>query len=368
MTTVTLTNLEHVVSKLSDRTVTDNVADELMQSLVMATNLIATHTRKQFTSTAQVKVFDTKAGFADTPGAFSTPFTQPYRPKFDLPVTGPITGMVVKYRTDATPMDEDFSWDDVEALVEQKDYLYDALTGTITLLFAPADKLQALRVSYTEGYTQQPQILYGSRKTELLQQVGVTTVFDNIGRLFAGVKQKPSANATTYAATGGANADTTLVLPTARAMHSATLYAAEDAALTPDNSAVALSLRSSSDELGAQTITTPLPGQVYTIAGDPDVDDTTFVLRMVPTSTLTLTASLIDLNFVDPDYTHLRGSAPSAMSEAAAIFAAHLYKKGVRDGIGRDSDDTGRDFNTSFMPPEVQALLREHKEQIVSFV
>lgn len=370
MPTLNLTSIEDAAAQLSDRTITDMVADELRRCIATATSLIAAKLGTEFNSGVKVKVFDINPGFTDTPGAFSTPFTNDYRPRFSLPVTGAVTGLVVKYRGSYT-LDEEFDWAEVEPLVLYRDYLYREETGEVELLFAPTGMVHGLYTSYQQGYTAVPDILVGSRNTNLLMQLGLDTELAPLPALFTGVPHPLAKDAATTEGTAPGLASIVVAPPQAIATHRVRVHMAQDAALVSAGTAT-LRLRAgpegSETTLTTLSLATPAPGQSYVLDADPNTDYSRYVVEVEGSEDATVTIGLVEFEFVDADTLHMLGSAPEPLTTACAMQAAYLYTKQQRDGTGKQADTSGRTYTNYAMPPEVLALLAPYKRGRVSFV
>lgn len=369
--TINLTSVEHAVSLLSDRTLTDGVADDLLRSLTTATALIAAHLQTTFTSTSETKVYDIAPGFSDTPGAFSTPFTEPYRPAFSLPVTGAVNNLVVKYRG-ATTLDDEFSWSAIEPLVEFTDYIYDSASGEVRLRFAPTAMVHGLQVSYTQGYQTTPETLYGTARTQHLHQIGIDTQLTPLPALFMGIPYKEVASAAKLSATQPTLDKVVIAPPQAIAMHKLRLYAPQDAPMLGGDQPLTITVRGGPDgsatQISTTTVETPLEGQSYTLVGDPSTAYARYEVEFSGTSDAQLAVSLIDPVFVNPDVQHMRGSAPEPLTQACAMLAVHLYRKEASGSVGSDEDGRDRTYNSPVMPIEVSRLLRPYRKPRVAFV
>lgn len=371
MTVVNLTSIEHTASLLSDRTLTNNVADDLSRHINVATNMISAHLRTTFTTQMQTRVFDISPGFSDTPGAFKTPFTQSYRPRFKLPVTGTVNNLVVKYRG-STPLEAGFSWADVDALVEYDDYLYDQVTGEIRLQFAPHAMPHGLYASYQEGYATTPDMLYGSKREKHLYQLGVETALSPLGLLFAGLPRKEFTSSAKTDAVQPALASIEVAPPQTIAAHRVRIYAPQDRAIVADTQEVVITLKAgpSGGEtlLGQLTLPTPLEGQEYILSADPDTAYDRYLVEFTGTLDTNLSVSLVDFDFVDAGVLHMRGSAPEPLCTACAMLAVYLYHKTARDGVGKDADTSNRTYSSGAIPPEIRQILKPYKNQRISFV
>lgn len=370
MPQVNLTSIEHAASLLADRTLTDAVADDLSRHLRTATNLIAAHLKTSFTADAQVKVYDINPGFSDTPGAFATPFTQKYRPSFDLPITGSLSALSVKYRG-STPLDEDFDWDDIEPLVQDVEYLYDEATGRIKLLFAPTGMIHGLRVAYTEGYSTTPDKLWGSKRTDHMTQLGIETTLSPIQNLFTGADRKQVSDAATVNATQPDLVSLIVQPPVAAALHSLRVFSPNDRGMPETDQSLTLTLKagaSSETTLTTQVIDKPLAGQVYTLAGAPAQTHPRYELTITGTTDSSIAVGKVIWDFADADVVHMKGSAPDPLTEACAILAAHLFYKENSQTTGKSSNRSGQTMKGSAnMPAEVIQMLRPYKSQRVRF-
>jgi hypothetical protein len=368
MTQVNLTSLAHTMSYLSDRTISDMVADELFGHLSTATSLIAAKLKTSFSTTTRHKVFAIQPTFVDTPGAFGSPFTQPYRPRFRLNLTGPADGLIVRYRGSVI-LDADFLWDDVTPLILNQDYLFDAVSGEVQLLFAPAAMLHGLRVSYSEGYATTPETLYGAARTSHLHQMGAETELQPLSALFGGIAHKEASKAATAAATQPELASIAVVTPLAIAAHRVRIYAPQDAALVDVDQEITLTLIGGVDtQLDQLVIRSPMAGQTYELSADPLTAYSQYAVKVTGTLDANVSVSFMDFDFVDTDVMHMRHAAPSLLSDACALLAVHLYNKTTRDGLGKNSDSKSRPYAALVMPPEVAAMLSGYSHQRVNFV
>lgn len=371
MTKTNLASIAHALGFLADRTVTDAVADELRGHLETATGLIAAHLNTQFTSTTQVKVFDIAPGFTDTPGVLATPFTQPYRPRFKLPVTGNINGLVVKYRG-GHPLEAGFVWDGIDPLVEFQDYVLRQETGEIQLLFRPEGMPQGLRVEYTEGYATAPDVLSGTRATNHLMQLGVDTGLAPLPAMFTGVPHPRVTDCATVAGTAALLASLTVVPPEPIAAHRVRIYAPQDQALAKSGQGITLTLHGGPEgeatQLATVNVGSPMPGHVYELAGDPATAYGRYEVRITGGADDEVAVGSVRLDFVDTDTLTMEGSAPEGLSTACAMLAAHLYRKAARDGVGKTADVTGRSYVGGVIPADVLQLLRPFRRSRISFV
>lgn len=371
MANVVLTTVAHAMTYLSDRTLTANVYDALAQKLVQATALIKTEIRADFEQTVTELLFDTEEQFVPLPGVLNPTFTRAAYPSFTLPVSGPISGLVVKYRGD-TVLDEDFSWDDVDALVLNRDYQYQPGTGRIRLLFHTAQLVSGIRVSYASGYTATLGELGGAAGEAVMLGTGYEGSVSSLAKLLTGPQFKMIADADSYAGTAPELFSLALTPPNALGLHRVQISAPQNGGVCSVDQPLTCALYGGPD--GSETLldTVPvavsLPGQVITLSGVPTTAYPRYRVAITGAADATMRVSLISPSFADASVQHLRDSAPPELTEACAILAAHLYTKGLRDGIGKTADRGNRAYSAGVFPPEVLQLLRPFREPRVVFI
>lgn len=368
---VTLTSIAHAASYLPDRNRVDDVADRLHMHLKSATSMIANYLRSEFVSAARTEYFDTIRAFAPTPGAASPPFGSQDWPSISLPVRGPVSGLVLRYR-EGYPMDEDFLWSDVEPLVEKLDYLFDAKENRVRLLFGTAPLIQGIQATFTSGYATQADTLFGARREDLYVRMGLETDLAPLAAMFMGVENKMLSDSATAAGTAPALASLEVAPPEAIAMHGVTLFTPRDAALVSVPQEMTLSLyggpSGSETLLSQQVIQTPLPGQRYRLAGNPAQAYARYRITATGTVSATVAVSTVALEFTDALRLHMRASAPGALTDACAQLAAILYGRSVHDGVGKIADSGDRTYAGGLIPAEVKNLLAPYKSARVSLI
>lgn len=368
----TLTSIEHAASYLPDRTTADAVADKMHQCLRTATALIGTYLRADFSDEPQTFYFTTEDTYTPTPGASPPPFSQP-RPymSLDIPVSGPVDSLEIRYRGDAT-MDEDFSWDDVEPLVAGLDYLFDTDANRVNFLFPTAAMPIGLQIVVDAGYGSSPEILMGDRRVDLYSRMGLDTALEPLVAMFTGVEHKMREDSARTSGVAPGLAEIVVVPPEPIGLHSVTLYTARDAALVSTPQEVTLTLYGgpvgAETVLSTRTIQTPLPGQRYSLAGQPGTAYDRYRATITGTANGEVVLSTVALQFADAERAHMRGFAPGALSDACALLAWTLYSRAGNDGVGKSSDYTNRSYTGSLIPAEVKALLSPFRKSHVAFV
>jgi len=365
----TLTSIADAASYLNDRTLTDNVADELAKALRTATTLIESELRTTFTSTQRELLFDIAPKPGSTPGAFKSVFDQPYRPSFDLGTTGGVNGLTVQYRHSGLDLDADFSWDDATVLTEPADYLFYKNPGSFQLRFEPVSGPRRLRALFTEGYEATPEVLYGSAHSEHLSLTGADTAITPLERLVGGLTHKDQSDAPSAALTGGTPIYLDTVPPGATAMHEIKVHAPQNAGILDyDNP---LTIRVWADdpwlELASANIQTPLPGQTYILRLDPSTTHTRYRVEFTGQNNGTLRPSLVEYVVADAETSHFKRSVPRSLSTACAMLAHHIYVNSMRAGnTNEKKKDSGKAHPT--IPAQVARLLADYKPSRVRFI
>lgn len=369
----TLTSIAHAASYLPDRTRADDVADTLHMHLRTATALIAARLNAQFTSAPRVLLLDTPAGNTPTPGATSPIFTRVEGPSFDLPASGAVSGLVVKYRGGEV-MDRDFDWATIEPLVANEDFIYQADTGRLRLLFDTEALIDGLRVEFATGYGVTPEILMGARRADFFSRMGVETTLAPLINMFTGVEQKMGSDCASAPGANPTLSTITIQPPQASGVHALHLVTARDGALVDDQQPLTLTLHGQATQGGPETllstvtVPTPLPGQRYTLTGLPAQSFYRYIVRVVGGTSTTVRLSTVAIDYADTERQHMRGNAPEPLSEACAIFAVYLMGRAVNDGAGKESDETRRAYVGGNMPREVAALIAPYRASRVSFI
>ena len=277
-----------------------------------------------------------------------------------------MTGLVVKARG-SEPYNAELDWSGIDPLVEHDDYLYDEETGTVQLLYRPTEGLRQLQVSYTHGYSATPAVLMGSDKLDHLARCGISTTLSPLSSLVRGMDHKASNDAAYIAATQPNLETVTLQPPAPIAAHRVRVHAPRDNPIVDDQQTITMVLRGDAVELDRMTLSSPVEAQTYTLSADPHTAYAQYHVDFIGTLDTTLRVSLIDYDFIDADLSHLKGSAPSDLSNACAMLAAHLYQEAQAQRT-LTNDDDAQVINAGTIPQTVRMILRPYLRSRVTFV
>jgi hypothetical protein len=364
--TTTLSSIQRLVGFMPSRDSALSAGPELRKHLLTATALILDFTGMVLAETEQVFLLDTVGASVSGPLASMAASNGMGTPAvFDLPVRGALTGLTVRYRAGA-PYDDEFDWEDAPLLVQPTDYIYEPGLGRIRLRFNPQTMVHGLRVSYTTTTGSAYDVMVGEDRKSAMASMGLSTTFAPAGLLFTGVQIKGAGACASCAFTAPGAATIDFTPEALTALHKMTVHGPRDGTILASGQATTVKLEGvpligSPVTMKQVNSPNPLPLTTYQLPGDPATAYPTYRLTIEGAATDVARVSFIDLELSHTEWKHAEGYVAPEVSEACAMLAYHLYKRGDLDGIGKDSDRTGRSYSSSsVIPPEVKQLLRSH--------
>lgn len=363
--TTTLASINRLAAFLPGRDNPLTMDPALRGYLTTATALILSYTGMVLSDAEQVYLLDTPASYRAATGLASPEFSRAPYPVFDLPVSGPLTGLVVKYRGGAI-YDEHFTWDDVEPLITPTHYVYEEATGRIRLRFLTSEMMHGLRVSFTATAGSKPDVIVGEERRSLMASIGLQTDLTPPGALFTGVEHKGVSACPSVTGNAPTLASITLQPPQLTTLHRVRLIGPRDGTILGSGQPTTVRLigvpaTGPEEALHEISSPNPLPMTTYTLEGSQTVAYSSYRIEVAGAATDTVRLSFVDPSFAHPVWRHMEGYVAPEVSEACAMLAFHLYQRGNLDGIGKGADATGRGYSgVTSIPQDVKDLLRQH--------
>lgn len=353
--TATLASVSRLIGMLSERDSPDTVPVSVRDHLLTASSLITDYIGMPLLGSGEDTVlhFDTDRGFR-TVGLTLPTFSKNPLPSFDLPLTGVLPGLQVRYRGEVdadTPTD----WTHPDTLLTPgTDYEHDAPNGRIRLLFQPESRISGLQVRYGTRNTSRPDIMVGEDLRNAISRMVITVqgTFDGPhAKVFAGVPHKKAADCLTVPEGSGYSVQSVEGLGVA----SLTLHGPRDSAMSLANFDVLFQRAGGDESTGTLT---PVMGMRLTYA----YPEASPVMTGGFLAGGTILLSKIVPLFYHPTWRHAEGIVPETVSHACALFARTLMQKGELDGIGKTSDKTRRSYtSTAAIPAEIRDMLASHR-------
>lgn len=366
--TATLASMTRYMTLIGEREAPETFPAANREHLVTATALINQFLGTDPAGGSQVLKFDTYRRRRQTVGlALPVGDKEPF-PYFDLPSTGPLGGLQVRYRGDgdADYADPAFSWDDIQPLTEREHFIYDPSAGRIRLLFYPSDLPEGIEVRYGNAAgIALPDIAVGdvlrTMQSKLVMEVlpDGAVLPEMARRMFGGVDYKAAADS---AMLSGMTSLRIMSPDGAARIESIRLFAPRNVPMSETPIRLSISVGGSIYVvLGDDN--RPRPADVYAcVLPPPGGTDATLTVTAPDDLPAALTVSRLRLGLYHPTWTHMDGIVSATISQACAQLADFLRKRVVLDGTGKTNDKTRRNYTgVTSIPSEIRDMLESSR-------